>query len=93
MRRKSPASPERLKLAELLGLAACPAPSPGLAEAIVARAPHGPRGPARRRPRWAMVMASAVLLVAVSVRIWQPWERDEPLSDVDALAAASELVL
>jgi len=83
----------RRQLSELLGLAPCPAPAPHLFKAIVDSAPQARPAAGWRRPRFALALTAALLVVAVSFHAWRSANEDSELADVDELAAASLLVL
>ena len=83
----------RRQLAEVLGLAPCPAPSPRLFKAIVEAAPRSAPVRAWMQPRFAFAITVLVVVAALSFRAWQSSEEPDTLSEVDELAAASSLVL
>jgi hypothetical protein len=84
----------RRQLAELLGLAPSPAPSPQLVRAVMASAPRPVPVPRWRQPRFAVAITALLLVAAVlSFQAWQAPDQSDTLSDVDELAVASLLVL
>jgi len=93
MRRNSEESAQRKRLAEVLGMAACPAPSPGLFRSIVDAAPAAPERPAWRQPRFAMALAAAMLVALATFSFWPGSGEPDSLAEGDEIAAVDLLAL